>query len=44
MAVSKIVINCHTDLFVPAGNFVASNGTHAEEAKTVRSEPIRVIK
>ena len=29
--------NYHTDLFVP-------NGTHAEEAKTVRSEPIRVIK
>lgn len=29
--------NYHTDLFVP-------NGTHAEEAKTVRSEPIRVTK
>ena len=29
--------NYHTDLFVP-------NGTHEKEAKTVRSEPIRVIK
>ena len=36
--------NYHTDLFVPAGNFVASNGTYEKEAKTVRSEPIRVTK